>query len=86
MPNTREQIIAVGMRTVLGKGYNGCGIQEIAASAGLSKGSFYNYFESKEALGATDKGLCRAPTSTLNDTIRGGYDLDVVGHYARPDA
>jgi TetR/AcrR family transcriptional regulator, transcriptional repressor for nem operon len=51
-PNPREQIISAGMRTVLKKGYNGCGIQEITASAGLSKGSFYSYFESKEALGA----------------------------------
>jgi TetR/AcrR family transcriptional repressor of nem operon len=40
------------MRTVLRKGYNGCGIQEISASAGRSKGSFYHYFESKEALAA----------------------------------
>jgi len=51
-PNARQQIVAAGMRTVLDKGYNGCGIQEITASAGLPKGSFYNYFESKEALGA----------------------------------
>lgn len=34
---------------------------------------------------STDTSLCCAPTSTLNDTIRGGYDLDVVGRYARPD-
>ena len=40
------------MRTILTKGYNGCGIQDITASAGIPKGSFYNYFESKEALGA----------------------------------
>jgi TetR/AcrR family transcriptional repressor of nem operon len=51
-PNAREQIVAAGMRGVLKKGYNACGIQEITASAGLPKGSFYNYFESKEALGA----------------------------------
>lgn len=31
-------------------GFNGCGVQEITASAGVPKGSFYNYFESKEAL------------------------------------
>jgi TetR/AcrR family transcriptional repressor of nem operon len=51
-PSAREQIIAAGMRTVLSKGYNGSGIQEITALAGLPKGSFYDYFESKEALGA----------------------------------
>jgi TetR/AcrR family transcriptional repressor of nem operon len=51
-PNPREQIIAAGLRAILRKGYSGCGIQEITASAGLSKSSFYNYFESKEAFGA----------------------------------
>jgi TetR/AcrR family transcriptional repressor of nem operon len=51
-PNAREQIIAAGMRTVLRKGYNGSGIQEITVSAGLQQDSFYHYFESKEALGA----------------------------------
>jgi TetR/AcrR family transcriptional repressor of nem operon len=51
-PSAREQIIAAGMRSVLKRGYNACGIQEITASAGLPKGTFYNYFESKEAFGA----------------------------------
>jgi TetR/AcrR family transcriptional repressor of nem operon len=52
IPDAREQLIAAGMRTVLKKGYSGSGIQEITASAGLPRGSFYNYFESKEGLGA----------------------------------
>ena len=39
-PSTREHLIAAGMRTVLKKGYNGSGIQEITASADLPKGSF----------------------------------------------
>jgi len=30
------------------KGYNSTGIQEIVNEAGIPKGSFYNYFESKE--------------------------------------
>jgi TetR/AcrR family transcriptional regulator, transcriptional repressor for nem operon len=51
-PDAREQLIAAGMRIVLKKGYGGSGIQEITASAGLAKRSFYAYFESKEALGA----------------------------------
>jgi TetR/AcrR family transcriptional repressor of nem operon len=49
-PTERQEIIAAGMRTLLKKGYHGSGISEITASAGLPKGSFYNYFESKEAL------------------------------------
>jgi len=30
------------------KGYNGTGIKEIVDAAGVPKGSFYNYFDSKE--------------------------------------
>jgi TetR/AcrR family transcriptional regulator, transcriptional repressor for nem operon len=51
-PNAREQIVTAGMRAVLRKGYSGCDIQEITASAGLPKSSFYKYFGSKEAFGA----------------------------------
>jgi TetR/AcrR family transcriptional regulator, transcriptional repressor for nem operon len=50
--STREQIIKAGLKTLLDKGFNGVGVQEITDQAGVPKGSFYNHFESKEALGA----------------------------------
>ena len=37
------------MALLRSKGFNGCGVQEIADAAGVPKGSFYNYFESKES-------------------------------------
>ncbi|QSQ21890.1 TetR family transcriptional regulator C-terminal domain-containing protein [Pyxidicoccus parkwayensis] len=40
------------MKTLLQRGFNGCGVQDITSAAGVPKGSFYNHFESKEALGA----------------------------------
>lgn len=40
------------MVNFLKKGFNGCGVQDITSAAGVPKGSFYNHFESKEALGA----------------------------------
>ena len=33
-------------------GFNGSSVQDITEAAGVPKGSFYNYFDSKEALGA----------------------------------
>ena len=33
------------------RGFNGSGVQDIVNAAGVPKGSFYNHFESKEALG-----------------------------------
>ena len=50
--SVKEQIVEAGMKALLEKGFNGVGVQEITASAGVPKGSFYNHFESKEALGA----------------------------------
>src|SRR5580658_8733697 len=50
--DTKEKLIQAGLKTLLEKGFNGVGVQEITATAGVPKGSFYNHFESKEALGA----------------------------------
>tara|TARA_R110000822_G_scaffold29940_6_gene87642 strand:+ start:6059 stop:6670 length:612 start_codon:yes stop_codon:yes gene_type:complete len=44
----RARILSAGTEVMLLKGYNGTGVQEITQSAGVPKGSFYHYFESKE--------------------------------------
>lgn len=49
-PNVREQLLEAGLQTLHLHGYNGCGVQDITDAAGVPKGSFYNHFESKEAL------------------------------------
>jgi TetR/AcrR family transcriptional repressor of nem operon len=50
--DVRERLLEAGQRLFHSRGFNGCGVQEIADAACVPKGSFYNYFESKEALGA----------------------------------
>lgn len=50
--SVRERLVEAGLETVHRRGFNGCGVQEITDKAGVPKGSFYNHFESKEALGA----------------------------------
>src|SRR3979411_1887882 len=50
--NVKEQLIQAGLKTLIEKGFNAVGVQEITEQAGVPKGSFYNHFESKEALGA----------------------------------
>jgi TetR/AcrR family transcriptional regulator, transcriptional repressor for nem operon len=50
--NIRERLLDAGLETLHRRGFNGCGVQEITDNAGVPKGSFYNHFESKEALGA----------------------------------
>ena len=47
--DTRCLLIEAGAKVMLSKGYNNTGIQEIVKLVGVPKGSFYHYFESKEA-------------------------------------
>lgn len=51
-PDVRERLLTAGLETFHRRGFNGCGVQEITEAAGVPKGSFYNHFASKEALGA----------------------------------
>jgi TetR/AcrR family transcriptional repressor of nem operon len=49
--DVRANIIATGQRIMAGKGYSAVGLNEILATAGVPKGSFYHYFGSKDAFG-----------------------------------
>ena len=46
----RESLLDAGERLIHEHGYNGVGVKEIVDTAGVPKGSFYSYFDSKEAL------------------------------------
>jgi TetR/AcrR family transcriptional repressor of nem operon len=47
----RDNIVAVGQRTMSAKGFSAVGLNEILTTAGVPKGSFYYYFASKDAFG-----------------------------------
>ena len=49
--NTKDRIIETGAAIIHRKGFNHTGIQEILTAAGVPKGSFYNYFKSKNDFG-----------------------------------
>lgn len=49
-PSYKEHIVAAAAELFHARGFNGCGVQEIADHAKVQKGSFYNHFKSKEAL------------------------------------
>jgi TetR/AcrR family transcriptional repressor of nem operon len=44
----RDLILAKGAEVMTRRGYHGAGVQEIVQAAGVPKGSFYHYFDSKE--------------------------------------
>lgn len=50
-PQGKEKFIAVAQQLMLAKGYTATSVDEVCQLAGLSKGSFFYYFESKEELG-----------------------------------
>src|SRR5438094_5728355 len=49
--DVRDNILAVGQRIMSGKGYSAVGLNEILTEAKVPKGSFYHYFDSKDAFG-----------------------------------
>jgi TetR/AcrR family transcriptional regulator, transcriptional repressor for nem operon len=48
----KEKLLDRGAGLLMEQGYHGTGLQELVQSVGMPKGSFYNYFASKEAFGA----------------------------------
>ncbi len=48
----REQLLTEGVSLLMQQGYHGTGLQEILDTVKIPKGSFYNYFGSKEQFGA----------------------------------
>jgi TetR/AcrR family transcriptional repressor of nem operon len=48
--NLREQLVEGGSRALYENGFHATSVSDIAAAAGVPKGSVYNHFESKEAL------------------------------------
>lgn len=48
---TKEKLLDAAQRLMLAKGFPATTVDEICETAGLTKGSFFHYFESKEDLG-----------------------------------
>jgi len=70
----REKLLDQGLALLMEQGYHGTGLQELVRSVGVPKGSFYNYFPSKEAFSA------EVVKHYIEPFIR---QLD--GHLQRPD-
>jgi TetR/AcrR family transcriptional regulator, transcriptional repressor for nem operon len=51
MMTTRDKLLAAALKLILAKGYPGTAVDEMCEKAGVSKGSFYHFFKSKEDLG-----------------------------------
>ncbi len=49
-PSVRGKLLDTAVETLHAKGFNGCSVQDITDAAGVPKGSFFNHFQTKEAL------------------------------------
>ena len=94
MTETRELLLHAGLEVLTEKGFSATGIEEILSRVGVPKGSFYHYFDSKEAYGLDlieryrtffarklDRHLCDPALSPL-DRMR-GFVADATAGMAR---
>jgi TetR/AcrR family transcriptional repressor of nem operon len=86
--NAKERLLGAAFRLMYTRGYNSVGIAEICRSADVNKGSFYYFFESKEALAleALDRSSAWTRSNingpSLDDPTQGGLDaIDKYGNY-----
>ena len=50
LPDKKKRLLDAGLALMLQKGYSSTAIDEICESAGVTKGSFFHYFKSKDDL------------------------------------
>ncbi|MFI6294630.1 TetR family transcriptional regulator C-terminal domain-containing protein [Nonomuraea sp. NPDC050790] len=79
--SVRRQIVEAALEQFHTLGYNAAGVKVITDAAGVPKGSFYNHFDSKEALAV--EALSRYGEGRLDDLTSGDADplLRLRGHF-----
>ena len=68
----RDALLSAGARTLKTRGFNGVGVDGLAAAAGMTSGAFYSNFPNKEALleAVIDAGLGEPLLTDTNSTTR----------------
>ncbi len=72
--NTREKIIDAAWRLFYRQGYDGTTVEEIIEESGTSRGSFYHYFQGKDALLSTLADVFDRKYEALTETLDPGQD------------
>lgn len=85
--DTRSNILAIALQTFVDRGYDATTLQAIREQAGISNGSLFHFFRSKEALGAAlylegilqyQEGLLSVVRSCTGD---GASGIGAMVHY-----
>jgi len=67
--STKEILLEAGESIILEKGYNHTGIQGVVTAAGVPKGSFYHFFENKEAFAREVLENYMKKAKTVSDAV-----------------
>jgi AcrR family transcriptional regulator len=68
--NKRDSILAAGIRCFAAHGLAGASMRDIARAAGLTEGTLYHYFSSKEALIEAAFGWSAFPASRVHEAMK----------------
>ena len=81
---TKSKIVSAAWKLFYEQGYDNTTVDEIIAESGTSKGSFYHYFDGKDALLGSLAYLFDEMYETLSDTIDPGmHSIDVLCYLNR---
>ncbi|MFT5083630.1 MAG: TetR/AcrR family transcriptional repressor of nem operon [Lentisphaeria bacterium] len=70
----KDHILTSGLTVMQSRGYNGTSVKDIVDAARVPKGSFYNYFESKEAFAVDALEKIASETFASSQLILGDTD------------
>lgn len=73
--DTRTKLLTAAYSLMLSKGYPATSVDEICEAAGVSKGSFYHFFKSKQELTIA---VLEFHMADAQEVIEGGLDLEGV--------
>ena len=79
--SVRDRLVASAVEVFHARGFNGCSVQDIVDAAGVPKGSFYNHFDSKEALGVE---VVRAYTALVGAYVVEAGAADILSGEGTP--
>src|SRR5262245_35858219 len=82
-PETRSRLLEKGGALISSRGFNATGVQEITAAAGVPKGSFYNYFDSKEAFAVEVLSEYWDSVVELYGPLRTGKNTSAISRISR---
>jgi len=73
--HNKDEIVKAGLDIILTRGLNGTGIESILKEANVPKGSFYNFFASKEEFGLAAIDLYLSEMAALRQPVMEDHSL-----------